>query len=71
MPQALLLPHVGAALAAAASCQLRACSSTEGDILAAWAMLAFQAAVPYSIVGELPDRLQDYRTSASYLKLQS
>lgn len=39
--------------------------------LAAWVMLAFQAAVPYSIVGELPDRLQDYRTGASYLKLQS
>lgn len=30
-------------------------------------MLAVQAAVRSSRVGELPDRLQDYRTTASYL----
>lgn len=69
--QGLLLLHVGAVLAAAASSQLNACSSIEGGIwLLGWCLLSKQL-VPCSRVGELPDRLQDYRTTANYLRLQS
>lgn len=81
MPQALLLLHVGAVLAAATSSQLHACSSTEGGIWLLWVMLAVQAAVPCSRVRELPDkiaRLQDYckllkiaiLTSSAYMSSQ-
>lgn len=37
--------------------------------LAPWVMLAVQAAVPYSGVGELPVRLLDYRTTVIKLHL--